>query len=120
MLHELERLVMEAVWEQEEATVRSVLEAINASEDKKRAYTTVMTILVKLDRKGLLTRRREGKIDIYTPVMSREEYRAARAHATVDALVEEYGDVALVAFARQMAELDPKRREQLRRIARRD
>jgi len=117
-LHELESEIMEEVWRRAEATVREVLEALNASASRVRAYTTVMTVMAKLHRKGLLERRREGKTDIYRPVMSREQYLEARAQAEVGALVDEYGEVALVHFARQMAQLDPERREQLRRLAR--
>ena len=109
---------MEEVWRRAEATVREVLEALNASASRVRAYTTVMTVMAKLHRKGLLERRRKGKTDIYRPVMSREQYLEARAQAEVGALVDEYGEVALVHFARQMAQLDPERREQLRRLAR--
>jgi predicted transcriptional regulator len=111
---------MEEVWRLGEAPVRSVLDALNAAASKERAYTTVMTILVRLHRKGLLDRRRVGKTDFYAPVMTRDEYLEARARADVEALVEQYGDVALVHLARQMNQLDPKRREQLRRLARRD
>lgn len=120
-LHELESEVMEELWRRSgEATVREVLEALNVSASRVRAYTTVMTVMGKLHRKGLLDRRREGKTDIYLPVMSREQYLEARAQAQVGALVDEYGEVALVHFARQMDRLDPKRREQLRRLSRRD
>ena len=111
---------MEQVWRAGESTVRTVLEALNATASRERAYTTIMTVMAKLHRKGLLNRRRDGKTDIYSPVMSRDEYHEARAQAEVGALVDEYGDLALVHFARQMAQLDPKRREQLRRLARRD
>jgi predicted transcriptional regulator len=119
-LHELEGAVMEEVWRRAEATVRDVLEALNSSASRVRAYTTVMTVMSKLHSKGLLDRRREGKTDIYRPVMSREQYLEARARAEVGALVDEYGEIALVHFARQMADLDPERREQLRRLARSD
>lgn len=117
-LGELEADVMEQLWRQGEATVRSVLEALNASFEKARAYTTVMTVMGNLDRKGLLTRRREGKTDIYTPVMSREEYLDARARVEAGALVGRYGDAAYLAFTREMDRLDPEQRRQLRRMAR--
>jgi predicted transcriptional regulator len=117
-LGELEAYVMEQLWQQGEATVRSVLEAINASADKARAYTTVMTVMGNLDRKGLLTRRREGKADVYIPVMPREDYLRARARAEAGALVGRYGNAALMAFAREMDRLDPEQRRQLRRLAR--
>jgi predicted transcriptional regulator len=118
-LHELEAEVMEEMWRQGEAPVRAVMEALNQPRRKGRAYTTYMTIMVRLDRKDLLKRRRQGKTDIYTPRLSRDEYREGRAQGQVDALVDEFGDVALTHFAKQMAKLDPERQAQLRRLARR-
>ena len=118
-LHELESEVMEVVWDLGEASVRTVMDELNRRASKQRKYTTVMTILARLDKKGLLTRRREGRTDFYKPVLSRDQYLTARAEADVSALVEQYGETALVNFARQMDQLDPKRRQQLRRIARR-
>ena len=119
-LGELEALVMEEVWRQETATVRDVMDAINTGASKPRAYTTVMTILDRLHTKGLLDRRQgSNKTYFYTPHLTRDEYADVRAEADVDALIAEWGDVALVHFTRQMGTLDPKRREQLRRLARR-
>jgi predicted transcriptional regulator len=115
-LHELESEVMEEVWRRNEATVRDVLEALNQGR-KQRAYTTVMTIMSRLDEKGLLRRRMRGKTHVYRPAMTREEYLEARAQAEVDELVADYGDVALAHFARQLGTLDPKRREQLRKLS---
>jgi predicted transcriptional regulator len=117
-LGELEAEVMEQLWRRGEATVRSVLEALNATTEKARAYTTVMTVMANLDRKGLLTRRREGKTDVYTAVMSRQDYHDARARAEAGALVGRYGEAAYMAFAREMDRLDPEHRQELRRLAR--
>jgi predicted transcriptional regulator len=118
-LHELEAEVMDAVWNTaEEASVRAVMEMLNARTAKPRAYTTYMTILGRLHTKGLLDRRREGKTDYYRPVYTRAEYADLRAQADVAALVDAYGDVALGHFARQVADLDPKRRRALERLAR--
>jgi BlaI family transcriptional regulator, penicillinase repressor len=118
-LHELESEVMDEVWRQAApTTVRAVLDAVNARATKERAYTTIMTIMRRLDKKRLLSRERTGKTDIYSARMSREQYLEARAQAEVGALVDEYGDAALVHFARHMEKLDPKRRDQLRRLAR--
>ena len=119
-LHELEAEVMNGVWnsDHEDVTVREMMDVLNARTDSPRAYTTYMTIMRRLDDKGLLTRRREGKADYYRAVHSRDEYADLRARAGVDELVEQYGEVALAHFARQMGELDPERRRQLQRLAR--
>jgi len=109
---------MDAVWDREEASVRQVMDALNEAAQAPRAYTTYMTILGRLHGKGLLTRRREGKTDFYAPAYSREQYADLRAEAEVAALVDAFGDVALSHFARQVADLDPERREALERLAR--
>ena len=109
---------MDAVWTLDEASVREVMERLNKRNRNPRAYTTYMTVLARLDEKGLLTRRRQGKTDIYRPRLSREEYRELRAQAEVDALVDEFGEVALTHFARQMSRLDSKRLAELERLAR--
>jgi len=119
-LHELEAEVMEELWTQGEASVRSVMEALNGRARKARAYTTYMTILARLHKKGVLDRRRQGKTDFYAPKLSREEFMSARAHSEVEQLVAQYGDVALSHFARQVASLDPERRRALQRLARKD
>lgn len=117
-LHELEAEVMEELWSSGEAPVRAVMDALNKRTSKKRAYTTYMTIMARLYKKGLLVRRREGKTDFYAPSKGRDEYMALRARAEVEGLVAQYGDVALSNFAQQMAELDPARRRALQRLAR--
>ena len=117
-LHELEADVMDAVWERGEASVREVMEALNAGGDKERAYTTYMTILARLDSKGLLDRRREGKTDFYRPRFARDQYADLRARAELDSFVDQFGDLALAHIARQLAGLDPRRRRALQRLAR--
>jgi predicted transcriptional regulator len=107
---------MDEVWRHEEVTVRQVLEALNRGA-KERAYTTIMTIMNRLEAKGALRRRRRGRSDVYRPVLSRQEYAEARARAEVDELVADYGEVALAHFARQLEALDPERRRQLRELA---
>lgn len=109
---------MEEVWSQREATVRTVMDALNKRASKPRAYTTYMTIMARLHKKGVLDRHREGKTDLYTPMLDRDEFMALRAGAEVEGLVAQYGEVALSHFARQVASLDPARRRALQRLAR--
>jgi predicted transcriptional regulator len=106
---------MEEMWRRPEAPVREVLEALNRG-PKRRAYTTIMTIMCRLWDKGLLSRERRGKTDVYRAILTREAYFQARAEAEVDAVVEEFGDLALSHFARQVERLDPERLRRLREL----
>jgi predicted transcriptional regulator len=110
-LEGVEAQVMEYVWQQEQATVRDVMTALNTH--KPRAYTTYMTVLVRLHKKGLLEREERDGAMVYMPAITRQEY----VQADVKALIEQHGDLALSEFARQVAEMDPQRRAALRRLA---
>jgi predicted transcriptional regulator len=109
---------MEEVWRRGEASVREIMMALNASAPRERAYTTYMTIMARLDGKGVLERRREGKTDFYRPMYTREKYADLRARAEVDSIVGQFGELALAHLARQIAQLDPQRRRALQRLAR--
>jgi predicted transcriptional regulator len=65
----LERRVIEIVWAGDEVTVRDV----HARLDSKVAYTTVMTTLDRLFRKGLLARTKRSRAFVYSALASREE-----------------------------------------------
>jgi predicted transcriptional regulator len=116
-LHELEAEIMEEVWRQGETTVKLVMEALNRKTKPPRAYTTYMTVMRRLNDKGLLDRTRSGRHDAYAPRLSRDEYQQRRAGAEVRGLVDEFGEVALAHFAKSLSTLDPARRRQLRRLA---
>jgi BlaI family transcriptional regulator, penicillinase repressor len=116
-LHELEAEIMEEVWRQGETTVKLVMDALNRKAKQPRAYTTYMTVMRRLNDKGLLDRTRSGRHDTYVPRLTREQYQERRAGAEVRGLVDEFGDVALAQFAKSLSTLDPARRRQLRRLA---
>ncbi len=76
-LGELETRVIETIWDQGGwLSTREVMEAL--SSERKIAYTTVMTVLVRLWRKGLLQRRKDGRAYVYHTVHTREEWTAIR------------------------------------------
>lgn len=72
---ELEAAVMDRLWSRDEpATVREVLEDLNR--DRALAYTTVMTVMENLRRKGFLSREADGRAYRYRPVQGRTEHTA--------------------------------------------
>lgn len=72
---ELEAAVMERLWSRDgPASVREVREELQR--DRQIAYTTVMTVMDNLYRKGVLSRERAGRAYLYRPVHSREEHGA--------------------------------------------
>jgi predicted transcriptional regulator len=70
-LGQLQRAVMEAVWQLGEASVHQVRDEL--SHKKELAYTTILTAMQKLEKAGWLRHRAEGKSYIYVPTRTREE-----------------------------------------------
>ena len=70
LLPPLELEAMKALWQLGEATVRDVNRELNRR--RPLAYTTVMTLLDRLARKGAVARRKQGRAHIYRPLISRE------------------------------------------------
>ena len=116
-LSDLEREVMEVVWAADaEVSVKQVAELVNAGTKKQRAYTTFMTILSRLHKKKIVERRRVKKSDLYKARVGKTEYLETRARTEIDALVGEYGDIALAQFARQVTE-SSSQDERLKKLA---
>ncbi len=72
-LGELQRTVLETLWELGEAGVHEVRDRLNRKRKKKLAYTTVLSALQKLEKASWLTHRAEGKSYVYIPTRTREE-----------------------------------------------
>jgi predicted transcriptional regulator len=73
---ELEAVIMERLWEWgRPALVREVVDDL--ARDRSIAYTTVMTVMENLHRKGWLRRQRDGRAWRYEPTGSRSGYTAA-------------------------------------------
>lgn len=96
----LEVEVMQRLWDARgPVSVRDVLDDLNR--ERNLAYTTVMTVLENLYRKGLLERKKDGRAFKYVASMSREQYTAE----LMDGALAGSGDrgAALLHFVERMS-----------------
>src|SRR5262245_5294050 len=99
----LELACLRALWRLEQGNVHAVREIVGQS--RPLAYTTIMTVLDRLVRKGKITRSKQGRSYTYAPTESRDSLR----RAAVRDLLESYFDGSeseLLAFLRG-AEAEP-------------
>ena len=82
----LELECLKILWTIGEGNVKNVREGLAGR--RKLAYTTVMTVLDRLARKGGVARRKVGRSFLYTPVLRRDVLRAS----AIDQLVDSYFD----------------------------
>jgi predicted transcriptional regulator len=80
---DLESVIMERLWSRAEpATVRDVLTDLR--QHRSIAYTTVLTVMDNLYKKGWLRREPDGRAYRYAPVTSRERYVADLMRQALD------------------------------------
>jgi BlaI family penicillinase repressor len=70
-LTRLETLIMNALWDDSPAAVKQIQERLKSV--KPMAYSTVLTMMRILRDKGFLVSERQGKADLYRPVVSRDD-----------------------------------------------
>ena len=70
----LERQVLSVLWERGAASVRQLLDAM--PDGKKRAYTTILSVLQVMEKKGFVAHKQEGNAHIYSARISREKVSA--------------------------------------------
>jgi predicted transcriptional regulator len=110
---DLEAVIMQLVWDRGHAvTVRDLFDGLR--QERAIAYTTVMSTMDNLHRKGWLEREKDGKAYRYTPTASREEYSA---RLMADALAGG-GDTEAV-LSHFVAQMDGEESEVLREVVRR-
>jgi predicted transcriptional regulator len=125
-LGRLEFELMQILWSRGECNVRDVVQFL----DRALAYTTVMTTLDRLYKKGLLDRRMPDRAFLYSARLSREEWERTRAenavadflagpHASRELLLSSFVDAVGGHDAVLLDELEKKIRRKRREIFRR-
>ncbi len=112
---ELEEKVMEIIWNKGNATVKEVNEQLTRS-GEKYAYTTIMTILDRLYKKGILDRKKEGKGYRYFPKISKEEFEEMVTEKVISDIVKANPSTAVAAFSGIIEELSEEELKKLKEM----
>ncbi|HKW34275.1 MAG TPA: BlaI/MecI/CopY family transcriptional regulator [Candidatus Acidoferrum sp.] len=123
----LELELMQILWSRGESNVREVVSRL----DRSLAYTTVMTTLDRLYKKGFLDRRMPDRAFVYSPRFSQQEWERRRAESVVAAwlagsrpsrelLFSSFLDAVGEHDARLLDELEKKIRRKRREMRRRE
>jgi predicted transcriptional regulator len=78
----LELLCLKTLWSLKEANVKDVRDVVARS--RPLAYTTIMTVLDRLVRKGFIVRRKMGRAFLYSPQASRDVMRRVAVRELLD------------------------------------
>lgn len=112
-LTDLQLDLLEVLWDRGEATVAEVQEAV--AKQRGLATTTVATILSRLERRGVVTHRNQGRVYVYRALVTREQVQQTQIAALANRLFE--GDVAaLVNHLITTAQITPGDVARVRRL----
>jgi predicted transcriptional regulator len=111
----LEADILAIVWDDKQATVRDVYETLR--ERRQIAYTTVMTVMNNLVKKGLLSQDRAAIAYVYKPAIPGDEVASTILDSLVQRLFRGRANLALSHLLGLKRDLDPEQAEELRKYA---
>src|SRR5579871_4321549 len=94
----LEVICLNVLWNLGEGSVKKVREQVQPS--RELAYTTIMTVLDRLARRGVVTRRKAGRAFVYAPAVSRDAMRRLALKEFLESYFESSQD-ELMRFLRE-------------------
>ena len=114
-LASLQLAIMQVLWEQSEATVAEVRESLATT--RPLAYTTVGTMLAKMEQNGQVKHRMQGRVNVYRPAIERKQVSRLMVSDLADRLFG--GDLAeMVSHLLDSADVSPEELSQLKKLIR--
>ena len=111
----LELRVLEALWRRGDATVRDLCEDFPAA-----AYTTLMTTMERLHKKGALLREKQGRAFVYRAASSRADMESALLTRALQPLLSsDSAHPVLSSFVDEVSRHDERLLDELERLVRR-
>jgi predicted transcriptional regulator len=110
----LEAQIMEIIWSKGEVTIRDIFDTLRKQRDF--AYTTIMTVVHNLYRKGFLNQRKDGNTHFYTASQSRSQFVRSRVAEALDALLEDFTEPALAHLAERLTKKDATQLDELEKM----
>src|SRR5262245_30725086 len=107
---ELQHEVLRVLWSRREATVAEIQQAL-----PDRAYTTLATVLTRLERAGTVERRMEGRTALYSPLLSEDQV----GHSVLRDLLDRFfagSHARLVSQLLDETDVDPDELDQIRKL----
>lgn len=114
VLGDIERLVMDVLWRRGEATGREVLADIG--KEKSLAFTTILTVMDRLLKKGLIRRVKKEGLFVYTPSMSKDEFVRQVSEEVLHGILDISASSAAASFVDILYKTNPEEIERLSRL----
>ncbi|MGM0883090.1 MAG: BlaI/MecI/CopY family transcriptional regulator [Bacillota bacterium] len=100
----LEAKIMELLWEAEELSIKDVQQRLE--KDKPVNFNTVMTVMNRLLDKGILEKRLQGRLSLFRPTQTKEDFIEDQSKKLTENLLDEFGGVVINHMIDALTEVD--------------
>ena len=114
VLGDLERLVMDILWNRGDVTGREVLEEIEKT--RPLALTTILTVMDRLLKKGLIKRKKRGGVFVHTPSISRDDFVRQVSEEVMQGILDISASSAASSFVDILYKTSPEEMDRLSRL----
>ncbi|MFQ6082053.1 MAG: BlaI/MecI/CopY family transcriptional regulator [Candidatus Aminicenantia bacterium] len=114
LLGKLEEKILLVLWQEKEVTGREIFEKI--SQEKKIAYTTVLTVLDRLVKKGLVIKDKKGEVYSYRAAFNKNEFTDYISQQILRGVFDLSERATFSSFVEILSEFDPQRLDLLSSI----
>jgi predicted transcriptional regulator len=114
VLGDLEKSVMDVLWEMSDATGREVFEEIEKK--KPVAFTTVLTVMDRLLKKGLIKRIKKGGLYVYKTTLSKDDFVKQVSEEVLQGILDISASSAATSFVDILYKTSPDEIERLSKL----
>jgi len=102
----LEARIMELLWniEQGEFSIKEVQQTLDS--EKNINFNTVMTVMNRLVDKGVLKKRASGRVSLFSPIQTKEEFLEEQSKKLTENLLDEFGGVVISHMIDSLTDVD--------------
>jgi predicted transcriptional regulator len=100
----LEARIMEFLWQGDERSIKDVQQKLEC--EKPVNFNTVMTVMNRLVDKGVLQKRTSGRLSLFSPVQTREEFFEEQSKKLTENLLDEFGGVVISHMIDSLTDVD--------------
>lgn len=100
----LEAKIMGIIWDANELSIKDVQLRIEL--DKPMNFNTIMTVMNRLVDKGFLKKRHQGRLSLFQPVQSKEDFIKEQSKKITENLIEDFGGVVINHMLDTINEMD--------------
>ncbi|MGG7619146.1 BlaI/MecI/CopY family transcriptional regulator [Bacillus coreaensis] len=104
----LEARIMELFWDskQGEFSIKEVQQSLDS--EKNINFNTVMTVMNRLVDKGVLKKRASGRVSLFRPIQTKEEFLEEQSKKLTENLLDEFGGVVISHMIDSLTDVDDK------------